>query len=89
MLLDFLFFTWNVRLEVEFIYDQKTLQTLALSESHACADEVSPKVVRKTISMRNKIKQMKNKTQKIHNTIETHIYMVHPVRVIQIIFGTK
>jgi hypothetical protein len=37
-------------------------------------------VVRKTGPWSNKIKQMwKQKKQKIHNTIETHIYMVHPV----------
>jgi hypothetical protein len=36
-------------------------------------------VVRKTGSQSNKIKQMRNKTQKIHNTIETQIYVVHPV----------
>jgi hypothetical protein len=36
-------------------------------------------VVRKIGSQRNKIKQNGNKTQKIHNTIETQIYVVHPV----------
>jgi hypothetical protein len=37
--------------------------------------------VRKTGPQNNKIKNKKcgNKTQKIHNTIETHIYMVHRV----------
>jgi hypothetical protein len=35
--------------------------------------------VRKTGLQRNKIKKCGNKTKKIHNTIETQIYVVHPV----------
>jgi hypothetical protein len=35
--------------------------------------------VRKTRPQSNKIKQMQKQTQKIHNTIETQIYVVHPV----------
>jgi hypothetical protein len=36
-------------------------------------------VVRKTGPWSNKIKKCGNKTQKIHNTIETQIYVVYPV----------
>jgi hypothetical protein len=35
--------------------------------------------VRKTGPWSNKKNKFRNKTQKIHNTIETHIYVVHPV----------
>jgi hypothetical protein len=40
---------------------------------------VLQKHVRKTGPRSNKIKQCGNKTQKIHNTRETQIYVVHPV----------
>jgi len=35
--------------------------------------------VRKTELQRKKIKKCENKTKKIHNTIDTQIYVVHPV----------
>ena len=35
--------------------------------------------VRKIGSQSNKINECGNEKQKIHNTIETHIYMVYPV----------
>jgi hypothetical protein len=50
-----------------------------------CNEEIDKKIgswvtnVRKIGPQSNKIKQMRKQNEKIHNTIETQIYVVHPV----------